>query len=117
VQIALRDGHITMGHARALINLDDDNQQLIILQQIIEDELNVRQVEALMRQLNKPPEKTVKSKAAKNVIPEKLRQEIHLLEDKLETKVSVKRSAAGKGSVVINFDSDETLNRLLRYFS
>jgi ParB family chromosome partitioning protein len=117
VQIALRDGHITMGHARALINLDDDNQQLIILQQIIEDELNVRQVEALMRQLNKPPEKAVKSKAAKNVIPEKLRQEIHLLEDKLETKISVKRSAAGKGSVVINFDSDETLNRLLRYFS
>ncbi|MDY0076626.1 MAG: ParB/RepB/Spo0J family partition protein [Bacteroidales bacterium] len=116
VQIALRDGHITMGHARALINLDDDNQQLIILQQIIEDELNVRQVEALMRQLNNPTQKTAKPKAAKNVLPEKLRQDIGQLEEKLDTKVSVKRSAAGKGSVIINFDSDETLNRLLSYF-
>ncbi|MCK9451953.1 MAG: ParB/RepB/Spo0J family partition protein [Bacteroidales bacterium] len=117
VQIALRDGHITMGHARALINLDDDNQQLIILQQIIEDELNVRQVEALMRQLNNPTQKMAKPRAAKNVLPEKLRQDIVQLEEKLETKVSVKRSAAGKGSVIINFDSDEALNRLLSYFS
>lgn len=117
VQIALRDGHITMGHARALINLDDDNQQLIILQQIVEDELNVRQVEALMRQLNNPPQKATKTKAAKNVLPEKLRHDIIRLEEKLATKVSVKRSAAGKGNVVINFDSDEALDRLLSYFS
>lgn len=117
VQIALRDGHITMGHARALINLDDDNQQLFILQQIVEEELNVRQVEALVRQVNNPPTKTTKAKTQKSVVPEKLRQEINQLEEKLETKVTIKRSAAGKGSVVINFDNDETLNRLLSFFS
>ncbi|MBU1368495.1 MAG: ParB/RepB/Spo0J family partition protein [Bacteroidetes bacterium] len=116
VQIALRDGHITMGHARALINLEDDNRQLILLQQIVEEELNVRQVESLVRMVNNPPVKTPKVKTQKNVVPEKLRVKLQHIEEKLETKVNLKRNAAGKGSLVISFEDDETLDRLLSYF-
>lgn len=47
VQIAIRDGHITMGHARALINIEDKEQQLKLLQKIIEDELSVRETEEM----------------------------------------------------------------------
>lgn len=57
VQVALRDGHISMGHARALINLQDDKQQLLLLQQMIDHELNVRQVEAMVRKIQLPAEK------------------------------------------------------------
>ncbi|MDA3943616.1 MAG: ParB/RepB/Spo0J family partition protein [Bacteroidetes bacterium] len=116
VQIALRDGHITMGHARALINLEDDNRQLILLQQIVEEELNVRQIESLVRMVNNPPVKIPKVKTKKNVVPEKLRVKLQHIEEKLETKVNLKRNVAGKGSLVISFKDDETLDRLLSYF-
>ena len=53
VQIAIRDGHISMGHARALINIDDKEQQLKLLQQIVEEEMNVRQTEELADKVKK----------------------------------------------------------------
>lgn len=112
VQVALRDGHITMGHARALINLNNDTHQLILLQQIIEDGLNVRQVEAAARQMNKP-EIAGKKSRKKEIIPAYFKEKLKELKENLDTEVSIRRNAKGKGSLIINFTNDEGFDQLV----
>lgn len=111
VQIALRDGHISMGHARSLISFENTEIQLIILQKIIEEELNVRQVEALVRHMNNP-KPTIK-KVSKQVVPASYKQHSKNLAEQLQTKVDIRRSLNGKGSLVISFDNDSEFERLI----
>ncbi|HOI32875.1 MAG: ParB/RepB/Spo0J family partition protein [Bacteroidales bacterium] len=113
VQVALRDGHITMGHARALINLDSAEQQLIILQQIIEEELNVRQVEALVRAVNMPQTKSKSTPKQKSSIPDYHIEKVKQLGQRLNTKVLIKRDNKGKGSILISFADDAAFNKLM----
>jgi len=112
IQVALRDGHITMGHARAIINVENKEQQLLILQKIIDNGLNVRQVEDLVREANNP-----KPKVRTNVIPERIKQQVAELSKALNTKVNVKRDAKGKGSLTIRFDSESEFDRLMEMIS
>jgi len=111
VQIALRDGHITMGHARAIISLEKDEQQLVMLQKIIEGELNVRQVEALVRRYHSP--ETKEKSADKQVVPEKYRLAGEHISGFLKTKVEIKRNSKGKGALVLSFANDQELERLI----
>ncbi|HMM10673.1 MAG TPA: ParB/RepB/Spo0J family partition protein [Bacteroidales bacterium] len=111
VQIALRDGHISMGHARAIIGVEDPVRQLLILQQIIEKELNVRQVEKLVRDINAPDDK--KAKATAQVVPSAYKEQASNLARKLGAKVEIKRNPKGKGSLSIAFDNDVQLENLL----
>lgn len=117
VQIALRDGHITMGHARALINLDDDARQLMILQQMIEEELNVRQVEAIVRNINNPPVSKPKAKTQKEYVPQHFKNQAQYLAQKLNARVEVKRATNGKGSILLNFADDADFDRLVSLIS
>ncbi len=116
VQVALRDGHISMGHARALINLENDNQRLIILQQIIEEDLNVRQVEALARSLNNPGSKD-KARLQKEVVPAHFKKSIIDLQHKLKTDIRIRRNAKGNGSLIIAFKDDDEFDRLIQQFN
>lgn len=111
VQIALRDGHISMGHARAIINVEDPVQQLVILQQIIEKELNVRQVEKLVRDLSSPQGQ--KPHTPVQAVPAVYKEKASALARRLETKVDIKRNPKGKGSLIIAFDNDGQLETLL----
>lgn len=111
VQIALRDGHISMGHARAIINLEKAEDQLVVLQKIIDNELNVRQVEALAREMNNPEPK--QKKASTQVLPPVFKQQARQLAEKIEAKVDIKRSANGKGNIVISFNSDSEFEKIL----
>lgn len=113
VQVAIRDGHITMGHARAIINVENKEQQLIILQKIIDQGLNVRQVEELVRHLNDPKTKGKQE----NYIPERMKQQVNDLSKALNTKVSIKRDAKGKGSLTIKFNNDGDYDRLMDIIS
>lgn len=108
IQIALRDGQITMGHARALINLSDDNEKLKILRNIIDNDLSVRQVEEINRYYSKP-----KSKKEKLQIPEKLLLEKEKLIKKLQTKVKIKTNNNGAGTILISFDSEPDFERII----
>lgn len=97
VQIAIRDGHITMGHARALINIEDKEQQLKLLQKIIEDELSVRETEE-MADKAKETSKDKKEKKQTNFLPENFKSKIKTLSQTLNTKVKVNRSLTGKAA-------------------
>ena len=110
VQVALRDGHISMGQARAIINIDDKTKQLIILKEIIDKDLSVRQVEELVRSLNT---KNAKVKKQKDVLPESFIYKVDSLSKSLNTKVKINRNSKGKGSLTIDFKNDEDFERLI----
>ena len=110
VQIAIRDGYITMGHARALINISDKAKQLIILKRIIDEDLSVRQVEMMARE-------KASTKKPKNVIPESYKVQAETLSKALKMNVKVNRDSKGKGSLTINFKNDEEFERLLDFIN
>ena len=113
IQIAIRDGHITMGHARALINISDKEQQLKLLQQIIDGEMNVRQTE----ELADTAKNTSKERKQTNFIPDHFKSKIKTLSQTLNTKVKVKRNLKGQGSVVIDFKDEDEFNRIMELFN
>ena len=117
VQIALRDGHISMAHARALINIDDKETQLKLLQQIIEEDLNVRQTEELAGKAKNTVEENKEQRKQTNYLPEHFKVLIKTLSQALNTKVKVKRNLKGQGSVVIDFKNEEEFNRIIESFS
>ena len=114
VQLAIRDGHITMGHARALININDKEEQLKLLQQIIMEEMTVRQTEEMA---DKAKGKADKERKQTNFIPEHFKSSIKKLSQTLNTKVKVKRNVKGQGSVVIDFRDEAEFDRIMELFS
>jgi ParB family chromosome partitioning protein len=114
VQIALRDGFISMGHARALITLESANKQEDILQQIIKNGFNVRQIEEMVRKASIKKEPLTPDKEKKYSIPVKYKETPSLLSKKFGAKVSLKRNNNGRGSIVISFTNDEELDKIIR---
>ena len=114
VQLAIRDGHITMGHARALININDKEEQLKLLQQIIMEEMTVRQTEEMA---DKAKGKADKERKQTNFIPEHFKSKIKTLSQTLNTKVKVKRDIKGHGSVVIDFKDEAEFDRIMELFN
>jgi ParB family chromosome partitioning protein len=114
IQIALRDASITMGHARALITVEEEGQQLRILKSIITEGLSVRQVEEMVRQLSHPVPK--KKKAPAKSIPEKYKEVPAIISKALGTQISIKRSETGQGNIVIAFKNDDELDKVISFF-
>ena len=112
IQVALRNNEISMGHARTLVNLPDAETQLAIYDQIVKNDLSVRQVEKIVRELNGGKVKRKKTTAAKTSLSfdmQKLRDDLN---DQLELPVDLKRNRTGKGQVIIRFNSEEELKKL-----
>ena len=110
IQLALRDDKISMGHARALINVTDPEIQLGILNKIIARDLSVRQVEELVRNFQVLPPVTKKDPVE---LPEFFNSTAVELRDKLGTNVNIRRNNNGKGQIVISFESDQDFSRIL----
>ncbi len=111
VQLALRNNQISMGHARAIINLDDEDKQNRIVDEIIKKGLSVRDVEQLAKNTNqiKPgePKRTIPP------LPEKYKTAGDKLKNDYNAKVDIKRNTKGKGSIVISFNSENEFDRIL----
>ncbi|MEH3112851.1 ParB/RepB/Spo0J family partition protein [Pedobacter terrae] len=112
IQASIRDQKISMGHARALINVDGVDKQLFIHQEILEKGLSVRKVEELVRNLQHLPLKASEKPKEKAVSfqYQKLQDD---LASKFATRVKLKVSQNGKGAIEIPFMSDDDLNRIL----
>jgi ParB family chromosome partitioning protein len=111
VQAALRDGSISMGHARTLINVEDEAKQLVITRKIIAEELSVREVEKLVRQLDKVI--TSVTKRGKIALPLKYETMKDSIQQRLNRKIEFKRTPKGKGTIIIPFISDEDLQTII----
>lgn len=109
IQIAVRDNRISMGHARALINVESTDKQLYIFKKILNEDLSVRKVEELVREMGstKKEEKTPTAPANREVSQLQSRLSSHF-----GTRVVVK-SDGKKGEIKIPFLSVEDLNRIL----
>lgn len=115
IQIAIRDGFISMGHARAIITIEDKAQQLLILKRIIDENLNVRQVEDIVRGVNSKDVKKIAKN--KDVIPESFKKQVGSLSKALNMNVKVNRNSRGKGSLTISFKNDQEFDRLIEYIN
>jgi len=111
IQLAVRNGDLSMGHARALINVDTIDKQLYIFKEIREKGLSVRQTEALVRNLYK------QSGAVKKTSKSTLSPIYQKIEDNLashfSTRVKLKNSSNGSGHILIEYYSQEELNKIL----
>lgn len=111
IQLAVRNGNLSMGHARALINVDTVDKQLYVYQLIKQKNLSVRETENIVRQLYKtsPVKKDVKNE---------MQQAFRKIEDNLAsqyaTKVNLKHSKKGNGSITIEYYSLEQFNQILK---
>jgi len=114
LQAGLRDGKITMGHAKALMSIDHMPTLLQAFKEVVSKGMSVRQVEELVRQLEVKPSKNAPPTANKsNAVPFGVQKMQDKLMTKLSTKVQILRSKDGKGEIVIKFYSDEDLDRLM----
>lgn len=111
IQVAIRDGKITMGHARALITLENETSQLSILKSILTRDLSVREVEEAVRNLSRLP--VVKKTAPPVDLPAGIDNSRQQVAEKLKARVNVQLNNKGKGNIVISFDSQQELERLL----
>lgn len=113
IQAAIRDGQVTMGHARALINVGDVDVQLYIFKEIVEKGLSVRKTEELVREIQKG-----KDGKKKKAAPKPLNFQYKKIEDDLASKFSTQvklslKTNKGKGAIEIPFQSEEDLSRIL----
>ena len=116
IQASVRDNVLSMGHARALVAANDEALQFAIFNRIIEDGLSVRDAEQLIRQGYVEPRSTTSTASKSTVIPKiEKNQSVfqHHLSDKLSTKIEIKKSPAGNGKIIVNFNSEVDLNRII----
>lgn len=117
IQTGMRDGFVSMGHGRALINIDKTKDQISIYEKIISDGLSVRDTEDLVRKYktigekSKTPSAPVESKAFTT------NDKIEAIKNHLSVKVEISANAKGKGKIVIPFHSEEEFNRLQKLLS
>ncbi len=110
IQLALKEEKLTMGHARAIAAIEDVEKLQQIFHLIIENELSVREVEKLAKLENQPAQKKVVYKPA---MPPKIVELKKYLNEHLAAKVDINYKIKGKGNIVINFNSDDELNKII----
>jgi len=110
IQVAVRNAEISMGHARALINVDTIDKQLYIFDEIKSKDLSVRQTENLVRALYKEKEG---KKPTVNSLPEGYKKVEDKLASHFSTRVKMKHSKNGSGQITFDYYSLEELNKLL----
>ena len=112
IQVAVRNGELSMGHARAIINIDTIDKQLYLYHEIKNKQLSVRQTEELVRKLYRNHSNAVKSSTKTN-----LNEAYKRIEDNLasyfSTKVTLKHNSDGKGNIIIEYYSKDELDKIL----
>ena len=112
IQKAVRDGSLSMGHARAIIGLDLVDQQLYVFREVIQKGLSVRQVEQLVKDMANERNPAKSSTPISKLPPAYKRIEDNMA-SLFSTRVKLDRKKTGKGSIVIEFYSDEDLERIM----
>jgi ParB family chromosome partitioning protein len=111
IQVAVRKGQISMGHARALINVDTVDKQLYIFNEVIKNGLSVRQTEELVRKLYKTG--SMPAAPQKSTLPPAFKKIEDTLASHFSAKVKLNHSKKGNGSILIEYYSINDLNKIL----
>jgi ParB family chromosome partitioning protein len=117
VQLALKERTITMGHAKALMGVEEPETQQMIFEQILKFDFSVRKVEEIVREMGAPKAPEEPAPAPRETKPVKPATDYAELQSHLSrrfnTKVALKRNEAGRGKIEISFKSDGELERIL----
>ena len=115
IQVCIKNRNIDMGHARAMLSIEDPEIQLALNDRILKEGLSVRTVEEIVRSINETG--TYNDKRTNKTIGKKLPEEFKILKDHLskffETKVQLSYNKEGKGKITIPFDSEEKLEFII----
>ena len=116
VQQMIIDDMISTGHARALISIEDPEQQYMIAQRVFDEKLSVREVEKLVKDLNKPqkPKKEIIEDKSLDIIYQDIEEK---LKQSLGTKVSISSKGNGAGKLEIEFYTQEDLDKIIELFT
>ncbi|UMB54292.1 ParB/RepB/Spo0J family partition protein [Lutibacter sp. A64] len=112
IQTGMRDGFLSMGHGRALINIENTEEQLAIYEKILAEKLSVRQTEQVVKELKSGVEKPKKTTTKTNETPKFVAKGLKTFSEYFGHKIDVKLSGADKGKIVIPFHSEEDFNRI-----
>ncbi|HJX71080.1 MAG TPA: ParB/RepB/Spo0J family partition protein, partial [Bacteroidales bacterium] len=116
IQIGIREKKISMGHARAVINIEDPKEQLDLFYRIVKHDLSVRKVEDLARKLTEKKEELGIPDGEKTSLPQTYGELKNHLSKFFNTNVDFKRNNKGAGKIVIPFVSDDDLERIIAIF-
>ena len=109
VQQMIVDDMISTGHARALLAIDDEEQQYILANKIFDEKLSVRETEKLVKALKNPKKEIKKPKSERTFVYDNIEEQMKNI---IGTKVSVNPKADGKGRIEIEYYSEEELERI-----
>ena len=112
VQHDLKVGLVSVGHAKVLLGVDDPKDQEALCDQVIREDLSVRQLEERVRKLEKAAQPSPYSDTVD--LPETYYRILEYMGRYFGDNISLKRNAAGKGSITLRFDSDEEMERFLQ---
>jgi len=112
IQSAIKEEKISMGHARALLSIEDEETQLMLYEQILKYDFSVRKVEEIVRELNADKKIENKTKAVTKNTDEYIQLQTRL-SDCFSSKVEFKRNSKGKGKITIHFNDDSELERIV----
>ncbi len=110
IQTGIRDGFLSMGHGRAIINIENRDEQINIYEKIIKENLSVRQTEELVKNLKEDskPKKPIVEKE----VPKFVSKNIKTFNKYFGNKVEIKLAGKGKGKIMIPFHSEEDFDRI-----
>ncbi len=113
IQTGMRDGFISMGHGRAIVNISSHTDQIAIYKEIISNKLSVRATETLVKNYNTPNSvKTTKT----NELPDFVKNGVEKIASYFGHKIDVKMEKKGAGKILIPFHSKEDYDRILKLF-
>lgn len=112
VQVAVREGKISMGHAKSILSLTDQDQQLKLCSLIIKNDLSVRQSEQKVKAFSK--EQSAKDDTAPVELPDTYYRMLEIVGRYFNNNISLKRSETGKGSITIQFANDAEVESFLK---
>ena len=112
IQTGMRDGFISMGHGRALINIDQQADQLSIYEKILSGNLSVRETEALVRAYQEKKSGVATGTGTSKTLPDFAASGLEALSAFLDSPVTVQASGSGKGKITISFKNQEEFSRI-----
>lgn len=116
IQAGVKENKITMGHARALVSAGDEETQVALFLRVVEEKLSVRDIEAILRGETIRETEEAPVAKPKNAKVEISTQEYTFKEhlgDRLSTKVEIQKTPKGNGKIIVNFNSDVDLSRII----
>lgn len=113
IQAGVRDSLISMGHARALITIPDETEQIRRFNLIISENLSVRDIENLSKNGTKTVTTASSPKPSSKPLNPSQEAIKNFIADRFSTKVSIEKAAKGNGKLVLHFNSESDLNRLI----